>query len=159
MKLFGIIALLVVSFVFAQGATAADPENFTGEWEGTLSWFMDLGKADSIHFKLGVGCTDGKLTAEADLYDGYQNSDARGEITRIVQKGDEIFMVLIYRAKNTPDRMRTLKDGHKILYTLKLSGETLSGYGKSPFTGSQFSLTLKRTQAMIACVVTPPSAG
>lgn len=159
-KLSAIITLLIGLFVFAQRGNAADPQNFTGTWEGPLSWTWDLAKADSIHFTLKIGCTNsGQLTAEADVYDGYQNSDARGEINRIVVKEDEVFMIMAYRAKDTPGRMKTLKDGHKIMYTLKLSGEMLSGYGKSPFTGSQFTMTLKRANATIACAATTLPVG
>lgn len=158
MKMFCVIALLVVSFVFAQGATAAvSPENFTGTWKGTLTL---IGSTKDIDVTLKVSCTDGKLMAEANFDNRHYPTEAKGEVSEITPNGDELTIVLTYRAIDPPSRgkIRTPSDGSQARYTLKLKGETLEGPAQNLRSNSYFNVKLHRTEAMVACIITSASA-
>ncbi|MDP3770131.1 MAG: hypothetical protein Q8R40_04300 [bacterium] len=149
------LAFFVALAAAVQTPASTDLEKFTGTWKGTLTL---IGSIKDIDVTLKIGCTDGRLTAQADFDNRHMPTESWGEINEITPKGDELTILLTYRAKDIPGKVKAPADGSQARYTLKISSEVLSGNALNLRSKGQFNVKLNRTEAMVACIVTSASA-
>ena len=147
------LSMVLAFVVYASVAMAATPGDFTGTWEGTMTPIGTLnGVAIDLYLTLEIGCTDGQLTAATTIDNRYAGRKSR-LIPMSDVKMDKNVLTMVAMDKNA-------KGVPFAKYTLNLSDEaSIVGTSLVIPWGRYSNVNLTRTQPMVACVVTPPSAG